>query len=76
MAVSRSQLQQLLKGASAISSKANKNKYNPLKAIQNVQRGAPKGEQMVMSGNVAKKINYGKKIKFNEQANRNGKRNA
>tara|TARA_R110000822_G_scaffold287367_1_gene408634 strand:+ start:37 stop:267 length:231 start_codon:yes stop_codon:yes gene_type:complete len=74
MAIGRSQIEQLLKGASAISSKANKNTYNPLKAIAAVQKGAPKGEQMVMSGNVAKKINYGKKIKFNEQANRNGKR--
>ena len=72
MAIGRSQIEQLLKGASAISSKANKNTYNPLKAIAAVQKGAPKGEQMVMSGNVAKKINYGKKM-FT-QDNRNGKR--
>ena len=30
---------------------------------------------MVMRGNVAKKINYGKKGNFKEQGNRNGKRN-
>jgi len=70
MAIGRSQIEQLLKGAATISKKANKNKYDPLKAIANL----PKGVNMVMRGNVAKKINYGKKGNFKEQGNRNGKR--